>query len=130
FEGWKAGISDAHGPDMNVRRLQAPYSIALLLVSVAGTTTACATGELTKPFTAGDESEWNCERVDVPMGEVTRCTSGSGNGSTGAALPETTGGGTVKTIALPSQAKPDVDCKDAEAPPPAPPPPPPPPPEP
>jgi hypothetical protein len=119
---------------MNARRLKAASVMGLLFVGAAGATTACADDDRSKRASL-DEPGWSCATVDVPMGEVVRCTS------TGTPPSETvavnTGGVAVRTVGAPTGTNPrEADCgpdAEPEAPPQettpeeAPPPPPPPP---
>jgi hypothetical protein len=88
--------------------------LALLATGALATTVACSSTAEEK------KSGWTCERVDVPMGEVTRCTAvatASGDSSSPSFGGDTTtvgaGGTQVRTYGVPAPSE------DSGAPPPS-----------
>ncbi|MDB4935673.1 MAG: hypothetical protein JWP87_2645 [Labilithrix sp.] len=52
-----------------MRNIAGSSVLALLVTGVVASTVACSSADEEK------KSAWSCERVDVPLGEVTRCTA-------------------------------------------------------
>jgi hypothetical protein len=105
---------EAHGvqsrPIMPLsRQLLTFVPVSLLLSGGIGLMAACASGELSEPVSS-ENRDWTCERANVPMGEVLRCTSGSSSQETPSQAANGAGGGDsigIRTVGTPVSKKPD-----------------------